>query len=214
MLRGAEAIEDAVRRRLPATRYLHIATHGFVAPQDAGAEATPANSEEATREFAEILASAWHPDLFAGLALGGANRTPRAAVDEDAVEDDGLLTAAEVAASDLRATQLVVLSACETGLGRMSQGEGLLGLQRSFHVAGARSVVASLWQVDDAATQALMVEFYRNLWERRLPKLEALRQAQLSLLRGDLDRPVATVPRGASLPPQYWAAFVLSGDWR
>ncbi|MFO0868267.1 MAG: CHAT domain-containing protein [Pirellulales bacterium] len=130
----------------------------------AAADAAPADSQEAARQLAELLASAWHPDLFAGLALAGANRPARAAAEEDATADDGLLTAAEVAASDLRGTQLVVLSACDTGLGRMSPGEGFFGLQRSFHVAGARSVVASLWQVDDAATRALMVESYRNLW--------------------------------------------------
>jgi CHAT domain-containing protein len=90
----------------------------------------------------------------------------------------------------------------------------LLGLQRSFQVAGARSVVASLWQVDDAATQTLMVEFYRNLWERRLPTLDALRQAQLALLRGDLFRPPGAASLDTPLPPKYWAAFALSGDWR
>ena len=95
-----------------------------------------------------------------------------------------------------------------------------MGLQRSFQVAGAKTVISSLWQVDDAATQALMVEFYKNLLSKKLDKLEALRQAQLSLLHGELYRP-ASIKKDASLkdegialPPRYWAAFLLYGDWR
>jgi CHAT domain-containing protein len=136
---------------------------------------------------------------------------------------------------DLRGVELVVLSACETGLGKQIRGEGLISLQRGFHLAGVRSTLTSLWKVDDAATKALMVEFYTNLWEKRLSKLEALRQAQLTMLheydaelgklRGwgattaadpaklaEARRKVRT-DRGP-LPPFYWAAFVLSGDWR
>jgi CHAT domain-containing protein len=116
-------------------------------------------------------------------------------------------------------------------LGPVAGGEGLLGLQRAFQLSGARSVVASLWQVDDAATQALMREFYRNLWDRRLSKVEALRQAQGTMLqrydmrRGQLrgagaERPVdpkklaEAQPTPLRPPPLYWAGFVLSGDWR
>ena len=84
---------------------------------------------------------------------------------------------------NLSNVDLAVLSACETGLGKVAGGEGLLGLQRAFQVSGAGTTVASLWQVDDAATRALMDEFYRNLWEKKLPKIEALRQAQLKMLR-------------------------------
>jgi CHAT domain-containing protein len=116
--------------------------------------------------------------------------------DEDAASwgDDGILTASEVAQIDLRETELVVLSACETGLGAVAGGEGILGLQRAFQLAGAKTVVASLWQVSDEATLALMVEFYRNLWERRLGRLEALREAQLAMLRGQLYQPSAEDP--------------------
>ena len=124
----------------------------------------------------------------------------------------------------------MVLSACETGLGRVGGGEGVYGLQRAFRLAGARSVIGSLWKVDDAATQALMTEFYRNLWEKKLGKFEALRQAQLTMIHryapkeGKLTAPFAPNPaqsgtpapqrRGKPLPPYYWAAFVLNGDWR
>jgi CHAT domain-containing protein len=114
-----------------------------------------------------------NPLLLSGLVLAGANRDPARAV----------LTAEEVAGLDLRGADLVVLSACDTGLGRVAIGEGVLGLQRGFHEAGARTLAASLWGVSDAATSVLMEEFYTNLWHKRMTRLEALRQAQLAVLR-------------------------------
>jgi CHAT domain-containing protein len=150
-------------------------------------------------------------------------------------QDDGLLTALEAQRLDLEGTELVILSACETALGRPVKGEGMLGLQRAFQVAGARSLISSLWQVDDHATSTLMGEFYKNLWERKLGKLESLHQAQLTILRqydpklrklrgpGKV-RPIDSIQltdatstqltRTEPLPPCFWAAFVLSGDWR
>jgi CHAT domain-containing protein len=118
-----------------------------------------------------------------------------------------------------------VLSACETGLCEVAGGEGVFGLQRAFGLAGSRTVVASLWKVDDSATHALMVEFYRNLWEQKLGKLESLRQAQLAMIRRyDPKRARMSEPRGLTLTtkdrreptlaPFHWAAFTLSGDWR
>lgn len=94
----------------------------------------------------------------------------------------GIVTAEDVAELDLSACELAVLSGCETGLGRVGGGEGVIGLARGFHKAGARAVVGSLWRVGDAATAALLREFYGNFWGRRPPKLEAMRQAQLALL--------------------------------
>ena len=96
--------------------------------------------------------------------------------------EDGILTAEEVQSLDLRGTDLVVLSACETGLGKLEYGQGVMGLQRAFQTAGARAVVASLWKVDDAATTVLMEQIYTNLWSKKMPKLKALRQAQLTVL--------------------------------
>ena len=160
-----------------------------------------------------------HPGLLSGLAFAGANTPP------EKEKDDGILTAFEVAALDLNQVDAVVLSACETGLGSVAGGEGLLGLQRAFQVSGAKTVVASLWKVPDAATSRLMQRFYENLWQKKLPKLQALREAQLWMLKegarvtdGTGGRGIAVVelqpPVGDGLPPYYWAAFVLSGDWR
>jgi CHAT domain-containing protein len=156
--------------------------------------------------------------LLSGLVLAGANQAPQPE------RDDGILTALEVAGLDLGGVELATLSACETGLGETAGGEGLLGLQRSFQVAGTRTVVAGLWKVPDRATQMLMERFYQNLWQKKMDKLFALREAQLWMLREGQHHP--EIQRGLHrlaneapwkedyLPPYYWAAFVLSGDWR
>ncbi len=127
------------------------------------------------------------PLLRSGVILAGGGRAPEAASADISVNaptrDDGILTAEEIQALDLRDCDLVVLSACETGLGRLEAGQGVLGMQRAFQAAGGRAVVASLWKVDDAATAVLMERFYANLWTKKLPKLEALRQAQLDILK-------------------------------
>src|SRR5262249_5829173 len=145
-------------------------------------------------------------------------------------------TALEAAELPLDEVDLVVLSACHTGQGRVAGGEGVLGLQRAFQVSGARTSVTSLWAVHDAATSVLMQEFYQNLWQKKLPRLEALRQAQLTVLRSPervaqrqrelqalgLRAPEAEAvlvpppgpPGPARSHPALWAAFVLSGDWR
>jgi CHAT domain-containing protein len=152
-----------------------------------------------------------HPGLLSGVVLTGANRPVEPG------QDDGVLTALEVAELDLGRAELVVLSACETGLGETAGGEGVLGLQRAFQVAGARSVVASLWKVDDEATRKLMERFYEEMWQKGRPRLEALRQAQLTVLREGYARGMVRrdkADKADRVPPFYWAAFVLSGDWR
>ena len=134
------------------------------------------------------------------------------------------MTAEEVGALDLDGCELAVLSACETGLGRTAGGEGVLGLQRAFHEAGCRTVVASLWKVDDAATAALMTRFYEHLWVEKRSPIESLRRAQLDMLEGRL--PIAGASRGIGPPqaadpngsrlgkrvhPRFWAAWSVSG---
>ena len=156
----------------------------------------------------------YHPDLLVGLALAGANQRAEPG------QDDGILTALAVEELDLGHVQLATLSACETGLGQTAGGEGVLGLQRAFQLAGAKSTVATLWKIPDKASQLLMTDFYANLWDqdKHLSKLESLRQAQLKMLREGANRGLekADQPADANqrMPPFYWAAFELSGDWR
>jgi CHAT domain-containing protein len=119
--------------------------------------------------------------------------------------DDGFLRLHDIYGLALEDTDMVVLSACDTALGRAIRGEGLVGLTRGFLYAGAERVVASLWQVQDAATARLMERFYRGLLVERLPPAQALRRAQLSILEE---------PGGASAFPYFWGGFVLQGEWR
>ncbi len=217
-LSKAGATKKAVREALAKVRYAHIATHGFFAPRTVRPAAPPG---EMPGLFGREGVTGWHPLLLSGLALAGANREPRGG------DEDGILTALEISEMELPALELVVLSACETGLGKAAGGEGLLGLQRAFAAAGARSVVASLWCVDDRATQLLMSDFYENAWDAKeaVGLAEALRRAQLTMLNGKAEggkvRGVGVTPEvlarmreGGRVPPYYWAAFVLSGDWR
>jgi CHAT domain-containing protein/tetratricopeptide (TPR) repeat protein len=215
-------------------RYLHLATHGFFIQEKLPAPVAQSNRGAALSggpQSAEL-----HAGLLSGLALAGANQASKPSGSEAAGgADNGILTAEEIGTQNLDGVQLVMLSACETGLGKAAGGEGLLGLQRSFQAAGARSVVASLWKVPDEETKALMGAFYTNLWQKKLSPLESLRQAQLAMLRnydpqaGRLRAPdfsqAAVLPAGSAAEkpatsrrtrqsPAYWAAFVLSGDWR
>jgi CHAT domain-containing protein len=129
------------------------------------------------------------------------------------------LTADEIAVLPLGKAQLVVLSACDTALGKAEGGEGVLGVQRAFQVAGARATIASLWKVNDKSTMWIMKKFYYYYLEKGLSPLAALREAQLDAIKDP------NVPRGArpvserdaptkKLPPRYWAAFTLSGSWQ
>jgi CHAT domain-containing protein/tetratricopeptide (TPR) repeat protein len=215
VLRGDKATEEAIRQLAPKSRYLHLATHGYFAPPELRSALAPADSN-VKRPGIDALSGAgvagWHPGLLSGIALAGANVRPT-----PVGHDDGILTALEVAELDLSSVELAVLSACETGLGEVAGGEGLLGLQRAFQVAGAHSVIASLWKVGDEPTRALMARFYENLWRKGHPPAQALREAQLAMLKGDLGRGLrreADAPKSDRAPPFYWAAFVLSGDWR
>jgi CHAT domain-containing protein/Tfp pilus assembly protein PilF len=214
VLREDEATEEAFRRGAPGHRYLHLATHGYFAPPELRSALAPADPKSASTRIDALGGagvSGWHPGLLSGIALAGANIRPT-----PIGHDDGILTALEVAELDLSGVELAVLSACETGLGEVAGGEGLLGLQRAFQVAGADSVIASVWKVDDEPTRALMARFYENLWRKNQPPAQALREAQLSMLRGDLGRGSLTrepeKSRPGRLPPFYWAAFVLSTD--
>jgi CHAT domain-containing protein len=208
---------------------MHLATHGFFATEEATSDDETPRDAKATEDDAPLLA--FEPGLLSGLVLAGANDPPKIPDDPAALEqlpEDGVLTATELAYLPLTGVELVVLSACDTGLGKAAGGEGLLGIQRAFQVAGAQSTIASLWKVDDLWTQKLMTLLYRNALEKNQPYLDALRNAQLEIL-GELRRGQSSQyvedegPRGADAPegsagasgsPYYWAAFTLSGDWR
>jgi CHAT domain-containing protein len=160
-------------------RFVHFAGHGLFIPPALAQALTgdiPLAGRSNTPDLAEQVTYSARRNqlLLSGLVL---------APDLPTMKKPGFLTAEELGSFDLRETDLVVLSACETGIGCTAGGDGVLGLTRAFLTAGARSVVSSLWKVDDAATTCLMKEFYCNLWERGLSKSESLRRAQLALLR-------------------------------
>ena len=211
-LRKDKATKQAVLAAASAHRFVHLATHGFFADESEPSAIDVAQRADLLRSGFRLHAEAAgrHPGLLSGLVFAGVNRPDRPL-------EETVLTALEAAELNLDKVELVVLSACDTGRGRVAGGEGVLGLQRAFQLAGARSVVASLWKVPDEETHQLMREFYRRVWsEQPVSRAEALRQAQLWMLenwkgRGGVERPGG--PQGAP-PPYVWAAFVLSGDWR
>lgn len=209
-LTGGQPTEGQVRDLAPQFKYVHLVTHGFFEQR----KQPSAEEKESAAEFSSIVpvgdAAEVQTELLSGVVLAGAAR--RTGADED----DGFLTALEVQMLDLSGVEMVTLSACQTAMGLQAVGEGTLGLHRAFHLAGVRTTVASLWNVPDEATQQLMIDFYDGLWSKKLSRGEALRQAQLAMLReGSKKLPgVKAEYRGARLPPFCWAAFELSGDWR
>jgi CHAT domain-containing protein len=142
-----------------------------------------------------VLRVGENPLLRSGIALAGANERHSGA------NEDGILTALEVAQLDLHGTELVVLSACDSGIGDVQNGEGVYGLRRALVLAGAQTQVTSLWKVSDEATRTLMVDFYQRLLKGE-GRSAALRHAQLAMLAN---------PELAH--PYYWASFVPIGNW-
>jgi CHAT domain-containing protein len=238
ILTGADASKQRVRVAITGRRYVHLATHGFFAREQVRSLARPVGERIALLPLDRMSRDeliGWAPGLLSGLCFAGFNNPPRDPVDSSPNSGDVLMTAEEVEMLNLAGCELVVLSACETGIGRFASGEGVMGLQRAFHLAGARNVVASLWSVEDRATQALMGRFYAHHWRDGLPPVEALRRAQLDLLHGAIEltdsttmrdsfgapvlskvaEPAAAIPaeRQASrrLAPRYWAGWVIGG---
>src|SRR5262249_38194921 len=175
---GQEATTAQFQRDLPGVRYAHVATHGFFADPKFRSALQIDPKEFGAQGVRDRRGGGRSPLALSGLVFAGANQSGT-----EAAEDRGIVTAEGLIGLRLEGLQLAVLSACETGLGEVGGGEGVYGLQRAFHVAGCRDVIASLWKVDDDATQALMALFYRNLWEKGERPLDALRHAQLGLMR-------------------------------
>ena len=181
-LMGEQAHEAALKQ-VNRPRILHIATHGFFL-QSSDSEVS-------------ILGRDLDSLLRSGLALAGI----KDAETENDLED-GIFTALEAMGLNLWGTKLVVLSACDTGKGNISAGEGIYGLRRALVIAGAESQVISLWRVEDKATKELMVDYYQRLQEKNQGRSQALREVKLSLLdHEDYNH------------PYYWASFIPSGNW-
>jgi CHAT domain-containing protein len=218
VLEGINATEHAVKNtRSP--RILHLATHGFFLQDE---EIDPCGEtrgvtvmKKATSEENALCEKARgvtvvknekqappkryeNPLIRSGLAFAGANKAS-----EITEGDDGILTALEITGMDLYGTELVVLSACDTGVGEIKTGEGVFGLRRAFALAGAKNLLMSLWPVGDEITANQMKAFYRNL--QTLPPAEALRQAQLETIKE------LKAQYDGMAPPSLWAPFILQG---
>lgn len=196
---GKEATVEAFKAEEDPS-ILHVATHGFFkgAQGGAGGESrglkktgggTPSKRPARANEI-----YIGNPLVHSGLALSGANHA-------SATKEDGLLTSLEIAGMDLSSTELVVLSACNTGVGWQENGTGVFGLRRAFALAGAKTQVLSLWPVDDDATCELMRLFYIQLRKGK-GRAEALALAQRQMLKGKFAE------------PKFWSAFITAGDWR
>ncbi|NQU50251.1 MAG: CHAT domain-containing protein [Planctomycetes bacterium] len=202
VIEGKAATEESIRAELPGNRYIHIATHGYFEPDHLPSLLLDAEEKHAKAKIGEqVQAVGLLPGLLSGLVFAGVNGEP------DPSRDDGYLSAEEIQHLDLSGCDLVVLSACETALGSARAGEGLMSLRRAFSVAGADTVVSSLWKVDDVATAQLMKDFYTNLWQNGMGRGEALHAAKLRMLRRN------RIANAGDARPSTWGAFVLSGDW-
>lgn len=193
------ATKDNVKTKLCEATHAHIATHGFAAAEDQ----EPQPKESSTRSVVRFqrssggaqLAVARNPFLECGLYLA----SPEMNVAYD--ESSSILTADEIIGSDLSKCDIVVLSACQTGLGRRVSGQGVLGLRSAIIGAGAKSVIMSLWSVPDEATQVLMKQLYVNLWEKKLPEQIALAEAQ-EFVRS----------QSKWKSPKNWAGWIVVGE--
>ena len=206
VVEGRQASREALLELAPTARYIHLATHGWFAPASVCSIADrPASKPESGLSLSmtiEEQVRGMSPMALCGIALAGANQEPG-----PLGGISGLLTAEEIARLDLEGCELAVLSACDTGVGvHRRAGQGVASLQRALHMAGARSVITSLWKVPDEATRELMVDFYRRLWKQGKPKHQALWEAKMRIRE----------MKDAHGRPKYrtrdWAAWVLTGD--
>jgi CHAT domain-containing protein len=197
MLTGERATEAALKQ-LNSPGILHVATHGFFL-RDQELELVGGRDVRAAtvRSVGPADQPIENPLLRSGLALAGVNQR----LGRTDQGDDGVLTALEAAGLDLFGTKLVVLSACDTGVGEVKNGEGVFGLRRALSVAGSETQVMSLWPVSDLGARDLMIEYYKAL-ERGDGRGDGLRNVQLEMIK-----------RKGRRHPFYWASFIQSGEW-
>ena len=199
-LNGTAATEGAFKREAKGHRVLHLATHGFFL--DGRCESVLDAGNEQPPSLAAVAAGG-NPMLLSGLVLAGANHRQSAGDGEE----DGVLTAEEIAAMDLNGVEWAVLSACDTGIGPVAAGEGVFGLRRAFQVAGVRTLIMSLWEVEDQSARRWMTALYEGRFVKGLNTAQAVHQANIRIL-GERRA------KGQSTHPFYWAGFVAAGDWR
>jgi CHAT domain-containing protein len=205
---GGEALEEVLKKK-SAPKILHLATHGFFLNDQ---ELSNLPAYPMARGFDTfslmpvkqngIKVRIENPMLRSGFVLAGANRSLQIT---DKQMEDGIVTAEEILGLRLRGTDMVVLSACDTGLGDVKTGEGVFGLRRAFDQAGAKSLIMSLWAVPDKETRELMVEFYNNIIKRNMNRCQALRQAALKEMK-------IVKKRYGHAYPFCWGGFVMVGD--
>jgi CHAT domain-containing protein len=204
LLSGRAATKTAVKQAEVGRRVVHLATHGDVL--QSRCDPTAGNTRGVgALALASAPASglAENPLLLTGLAFAGANRR----AGSRAGQDDGILTAEEVTGLNLQGTEWAVLSACNTGAGQIKAGEGVFGLRRAFQIAGARTIIMSLWSVEDRATRIWMRDLYDARFSKHLSTADAVHEASLRMLQ---DRRA----HHRSTQPFFWAGFVAAGDWR
>ncbi|MFC2172432.1 tetratricopeptide repeat protein [Acidobacteriota bacterium] len=206
VLTGPLASEAAFKRQASGKRVLHLATHGFFLGSDCPSTLDVTDSQLFFAELEKTRSSSFvgeNPLLLSGLALAGANHREKAGPDDE----DGILTAEEIAAMDLNGVEWAVLSACNTGLGEIKAGEGVFGLRRAFQIAGARTVIMSLWSVEDKAALEWMKDLYKARFVNEMSTAESVHHATLKSFR-------RAKKKYRSTHPYYWAGFVAAGDWR
>lgn len=193
---GEEGIEENFKIQSGnSSRIIHIATHGFYEPEEPQNEIILSDFQISTED--ESL-------LYSGLIFSGANHAWLGNNDLGDM-DDGILTAKEIASMNLQSTDLVVLSACQTGQGKIT-GEGVFGLQRAFKKAGAGTILMTLWEVNDDVTQLLMTSFY-DYYTKGMSKHEALKSAQEEIKKKEFVNEKGIKVSGKN--PQFWGAFIL-----
>ncbi|NJN13334.1 MAG: CHAT domain-containing protein, partial [Richelia sp. RM1_1_1] len=200
IITGTKATESAIKQ-LKTPSILHLATHGFFLPDKEIKPVSPAINQLNNQLDKPQYVNLENPLLRSGLALAGFNNRQNKQSNNNT--EDGVLTALEVAGLNLRGTELVVLSACETGLGDVKTGDGVYGLRRALVIAGSQSQLLSLWLVADDGTKDLMVEYYQKIKAGK-GRHEALREVQLEFLNSNTEYN----------HPYYWASFIPSGNWK